>query len=81
MPEPPAVLPEMQVPPMAKQPEDISMPLVRVEVALAERKDLVVEPSWIKSLTSRPPAKVEVAVVDVAWKYSATAGPTTESFA
>ncbi|HEY4478400.1 MAG TPA: hypothetical protein VI775_00985, partial [Candidatus Paceibacterota bacterium] len=28
-----------------------------------------------------PPAKVEVAVVDVAWKYSATTGPTTDSFA
>ena len=28
-----------------------------------------------------PPAKVEVAVVEVAWKYSATIGPTTESLA
>ena len=32
-------------------------------------------------VATNPPEKVDVAVVEVAWKYSATTGPTTESFA
>src|SRR3990167_7887939 len=32
-------------------------------------------------VATSPPANVDVAVVEVAWKYSATTGPTTESFA
>ena len=32
-------------------------------------------------LVVSPPANVEVAVVEVAWKYSATTGPTTLNFA
>src|SRR3989344_9333512 len=37
--------------------------------------------NWLKPVDTRPPAKVEVAAVEVAWKYSPTTGPTTESFA
>src|SRR3989338_9140546 len=37
--------------------------------------------NWLKPVDTRPPAKVEVAAVEVAWKYSPTAGPTTESVA
>ena len=32
-------------------------------------------------MKTAPPSNVDVAVVEVAWKYSATTGPTTESFA
>src|SRR3989344_2630272 len=47
-----------------------------MDVTPLERSCWIAPPS-----TTSPPANVEVAVVDVAWKYSATTGPTTDSFA
>src|SRR3989344_1908943 len=37
--------------------------------------------SCVRPVATTSPENVEVAVVDVAWKYSATTGPTTDSFA
>ena len=60
---PDPLLPPMQVPLTEKQPVATLMPLVNVEVAEPETISCEVE---AKPLTSRLPAKVEVAVVDVA---------------
>ena len=63
----PATRPEfkMQEPPMAKQPLERFIPFANVEVAV---------PVILSARACSPPARVEVAVVDVAVKY-ANVGP------
>ena len=65
------------VPLTAKQPEARLMPLERDEVELSEMYEAVPTP---KSVEAESRGKVEVAVVEVATKYSPTTGPDTESF-
>jgi hypothetical protein len=64
------------VPLTAKQPEAKLIPLERLEVELS----LKYEPMPMPKLVTDNFGKVEVAVVLVAVKYSATTGPDTESF-
>ena len=56
--EPPMPAPATQTPLTERHPFEISMPLAKVDVAVAE--------VTLRALACSPPAKVEVAVVDVA---------------
>ncbi|PIQ75663.1 MAG: hypothetical protein COV84_00200, partial [Candidatus Portnoybacteria bacterium CG11_big_fil_rev_8_21_14_0_20_40_15] len=62
MPEPVPV--PTHIPLIAKQPVAISMPLANVEVELSLKNEPV--PSWKRPLATKGPAKLEVAVVEVA---------------